>query len=256
MRPGERDLLARQPARVAGAVVALVVGERDLGGGLEQLDAGTGQHRVTERGVRLELAALARRERAGLAGDGVRDGGHAHVVQAAGDPDQVRVEAEPLSHERAVATHPLQVRADLHAPRSLSHEPTPRDRVSCHQLDHGRERSCARAARPVTWSFAWMRARCHSTVRTLRCTRSAISRLVWPSASSARTSRSRRLSLSGAGRRRRRASARGGSRRGRARARRRRPGPGAALPAGTAAGWPRRSTTTCPRRARGLASAP
>ena len=28
--------------------------------------------------------------------------------------------------------------------------------------------TCARAARPVTLSLAWMRARCHSTVRTLR----------------------------------------------------------------------------------------
>ena len=44
-----------------------------------------------------------------------------------------------------------------------------------------------------------MRARCHSTVRTLRWTRSAISRLVCPRASSARISRSRRLSLSGGG---------------------------------------------------------
>ena len=57
-----------------------------------------------------------------------------------------------------------------------------------------------------------MRARCHSTVRTLRWTCSAISRLVCPSASSASTSRSRRLSLSGAGS----PGPRGRSRRGRA----------------------------------------
>ena len=89
--PGQRDLLAREAARVAGAVVALVMGERDLGRGVEQLDARAGQHRVPEGRVRLELAPLARGERPGLAGDRVRDRGHADVVQAARDPDQIRV---------------------------------------------------------------------------------------------------------------------------------------------------------------------
>ena len=77
---------------------------------------------------------------------------------------------------------------------------TPRGRRSVPPRSPCARATWASAARPVTRSFAWMRARCHSTVRMLRCTCSAISRFVWPSASSASTSRSRRLSLSGAGR--------------------------------------------------------
>ena len=112
-----RDLVGGQPVRVARAVVALVVGERDLGRGVEQFEPGSGQHRVPELGMWPRLRGGRALTGPSLAHDGGGDGGHADVVQTARDPDRLRVQSQRPGDQRAVPAHPLQVRADLDRPR-------------------------------------------------------------------------------------------------------------------------------------------
>ena len=92
--PDQRDLVADQPARIPVAVEALVVRPGDRRRLLEDLDVRAAEHALADQGVAVHLGAFGRRQRAGLEQDRVRDRDLADIVQAAGDPDEVAVEAE------------------------------------------------------------------------------------------------------------------------------------------------------------------
>ncbi len=106
----DRDRIGDEPVRVPGAVVALVVRERDARSEIEQLRARAGEDAVTDRGVLLHLRALGVRERSGLEQDRVRDTDLADVVERARRPDRVAeglLETEPSRDQLADLTHPL-----------------------------------------------------------------------------------------------------------------------------------------------------
>jgi hypothetical protein len=112
----ERNRLAGQAVRVASAVAALVVGERDRRRQLEQGRRGAGQDRVPDLGVPLDDRPLFRGQRSRLQHHAVGDADLADVVEAAGDADQLAVllvEADPPRELRAIAAHPLGVPARL-----------------------------------------------------------------------------------------------------------------------------------------------
>jgi hypothetical protein len=116
MRPGRRDLLAPQGSRIAGAVSALVMGQRDRGGELDQLVARSRQDLVAVLGVPLHHAALLGRERPRLAQHGVGDAQLAHVVDLRGGAQPLAVglrEAEPPRYGGAALAHALHVRGRL-----------------------------------------------------------------------------------------------------------------------------------------------
>ena len=99
-RPASGIVVARQAVGVAGAVPALVVGARDLLGGLEQLRLAVREHARAEHGVRLDDLELLVGEAAGLEQDRVGDRDLADVVQRRGVADAGRRRA-PTSPSRA-----------------------------------------------------------------------------------------------------------------------------------------------------------
>src|SRR5712691_3834783 len=72
----ERNLLAAQPARIAAAINALVVGDYDLGLAVQARHPQ--EDLVAERWVALDDRPLVRIERARLVEDGIRDANLSH----------------------------------------------------------------------------------------------------------------------------------------------------------------------------------
>ena len=102
--PLERDVVARQAARISAAVEALVVGPRDhrreiAARSLQE----SAQHPEADLGVHLDLQALRGRERPGLQQDAVADRDLADVVQHAGELERRGGETERLGQHPAVA---------------------------------------------------------------------------------------------------------------------------------------------------------
>ena len=112
----ERDLVALEALRVAAAVPALVVAERNLLGQLHERGARAGQDARADRGVGLHRRPLGRVELARLQQDVVGDADLADVVQRAGVAQQLGLlgvmpdlAREPL----AEPAHALDVHAGL-----------------------------------------------------------------------------------------------------------------------------------------------
>jgi hypothetical protein len=87
----ERDLLSGEPARIPGAVPALVMSEGNRRREREQPRRRAGEDAVADLGVPLDDLPLRFGQRPGLEQDAVRDADLADVVQAAGDADQLAV---------------------------------------------------------------------------------------------------------------------------------------------------------------------
>ena len=110
----ERNVLAPEPRRVAGAVVALVMGQRNRGGEVEELRARTDEQLVADRGVPLDLTPLSFVECARLQQHTIRDRDLAYVVQGAPNADALAerlVQAELAGDPLAGLAHPLDVPA-------------------------------------------------------------------------------------------------------------------------------------------------
>jgi threonine dehydrogenase-like Zn-dependent dehydrogenase len=84
---------------------------------------------LAELGVLLELAPLIACERARLEHDRVGHAGHADVVQAARDAQQIRVKAQAIRQQRAVGAHALELRRDRHAAERFAFHAAPRQVV-------------------------------------------------------------------------------------------------------------------------------
>ncbi len=114
--PLDRDLLAREAARVTAAVPLLVMAQRDRGGHVEDRGGGAPQQPVALLGVGLHDRALLRGERAGLQQDRVGDRDLAHVVQGGRIAEalaELPLEADPLGEQRREAPDPFDVRAGV-----------------------------------------------------------------------------------------------------------------------------------------------
>src|ERR1019366_10123326 len=108
----ERDLIAREPVRIALAVAALVVGERNLLAELQHARARAGEDLGPDRRVRLHHLELVGRQLARLQEDRVRDADLADVVErrsAADQLDILRRKVERRGDQRSAATDALGV---------------------------------------------------------------------------------------------------------------------------------------------------
>src|SRR5665647_2397378 len=96
----QRNLLAGEPARIAGAVPALVVRPRDDGGDVQQLLTGAGEQRMACLRVALHLDTLWGVERAGLSEHRVGDRDLADVVQRAHETEKLGSGRNEVERER------------------------------------------------------------------------------------------------------------------------------------------------------------
>src|SRR4051812_8661274 len=114
--PGDRDLLAAQAGRVAGAVPALVVRAGDRLGELEELRARVGEHRRADRRVGLHDLPLLAVELARLEEDAVRDADLADVVEGGRVTQELGLGDAPADRGReplAEPAHALDVLAGV-----------------------------------------------------------------------------------------------------------------------------------------------
>ena len=110
----ERNLLTAQPLRIARPVEALVMRQRNRGGEVEQVGAGTSEHPVADLCVPLDGGALIVVELARLQEHPVRNPDLADVMERARDPDALAervVEPEVPGDPLARRAHPLDVPA-------------------------------------------------------------------------------------------------------------------------------------------------
>ena len=114
--PLDRDRLALQAARVAGAVPLLLMAEGDRRGHVEDRRGRAAHEAVTLLGVRLDDRALLGRQRPGLQQDRVGDRHLADVVQRRGVPEalaELGVHADVFGEQHREAPDPLDVRAGV-----------------------------------------------------------------------------------------------------------------------------------------------
>ncbi len=114
--PLDRDRLALQPARVAGAVPLLLVAERDRRRHVEDRGGRAAHEAVALLGVRLDDRALLRRQRPRLEQDRVGDRDLADVVQrrrVAQALAELRVHADVFGQQHREAADALDVRAGV-----------------------------------------------------------------------------------------------------------------------------------------------
>ena len=89
--PGDRDRLPGQAGRVAAAVPALVVGDRDLLRHPDERERAPGEHLRADRGVGLHVLVLVVGQLAALGEHRVGDGDLADVVQGRGELDELEL---------------------------------------------------------------------------------------------------------------------------------------------------------------------